>query len=125
MNAKRATVRLFVAVTGLLASLLELVTGIVRLATAVLERAASVAKPRTASPTGRASTPAQTLATAPTVVAEAPPTARMTEDERLTSALMSLGFRAPNVRAFAASVRGRQAPLEVLVKEGIVALSAN
>ena len=35
-----------------------------------------------------------------------------------------MGFTAGCVRKFTASVRGRQAPLETLVKEGIVALSA-
>jgi hypothetical protein len=47
----------------------------------------------------------------------------MTGNERLTSALLSLKFPVARVRAFTASVEGRQAPLEVLVKEGIVALS--
>jgi hypothetical protein len=135
MNAKRATLRLYVAVTGLLASVFELAGAFVRLATALLERAA-----RTVAPKGpqasqarqeppMAPPPAQflpTFATAPTVVETVPrTTVAMTGDERLTSALLSLGFHTKNVRAFAATVRGRQEPLEVLVKEGIVALSAN
>ena len=110
MTAKRATVRLYVAMTGLFASLFELVEAFVRLVTACLEHAT-----RRVAPAAPAAAPATSKAGA---------TIAMTEDERLVSALMSLGFRAPNIRAFAATVRGRQAPLEVLVKEGIVALSA-
>lgn len=118
MNAKRATLRLFVAATGLIASILELGAGIVRLITATLNRLASFVRPQKAPV-------APSLALAPTVLAKAPQTARMTEDERLTSALLSLKFPAGKVRAFTASVQGRQAPLEMLVKEGIVALTAN
>lgn len=114
MTAKRATVRLYVALTGLFASLLEFTGALVRLCTAYMEKM----KHRVQAGTGHAP-----------VTASAPPsriaTVAMTEDERLVSALMSLGFRAANVRAFAASVCGRQVPLEVLVKEGIVVLSAN
>jgi hypothetical protein len=122
MTAKRATVRFYVAIVGLLASVLELAGAFVRLVTVCLDRAAS----RLKSPVDASTR----LALAPTVIA--PParaaashTITMGEDERLTSALMNLGFRAANVRAFTASVSGRQAPLETLVKEGIVALSAN
>jgi hypothetical protein len=126
MNAKRAIVRLFVAVTGLLASLFELAGAFVRLGTAVLERFTN----RLRNPVAAPISATHAMALAPTVIAPAASVAPratvcMTVDERLTSALLSLGFRAANVRAFAASVCGREAPLEVLVKEGIVALSAN
>ena len=46
------------------------------------------------------------------------------QEERIHAALVGMGFTAGCVRKFMASVRGRQAPLETLVKEGIVALSA-
>jgi hypothetical protein len=132
MNAKRATLRLYVAITGLLASVFELAGAFVHLATALLERAARTVAPKapqTRQEPPMAPPPAQflpTFATAPTVVETVPrTTVAMSGDERLSSALLSLGFHTKNVRAFAATVRGRQEPLEVLVKEGIVALSAN
>jgi hypothetical protein len=132
MNAKRATLRLFVAVTGLLASLLELAGAFVRLfttglrlGTVCLERLTNRARgPVTASV-------APVLSAVPLVAVAAHParvaataTVAMSGDERLTSALLSLKFPVAKVRAFAASVQGREAPLEVLVKEGIMALSS-
>jgi hypothetical protein len=121
MTATRATVRLFVAVTGLVASLFELAGALVRLVTACTE----ILSRRLRSPRRDATL---ALALAPTVIAPAPaprvaPTVLMSADERLTSALLSLKFPAAKVRAYAASVQHRQAPLEVLVKEGIVALT--
>jgi hypothetical protein len=131
MTLKRATVRLFVAVTGLLASLFELAGASVRLATAILEHLTNRLRSPVAAPAPAAvpMTLTPTVFAAPAVVAapmkaptEAPRTSR--GDERLTSALLSLKFPTTKVRAFAASVSGREAPLEVLVKEGIVALSS-
>lgn len=137
MTLKRATVRLFVAVTGLLASLFELAGASVLLATVILERLTN----RLRSPVAAPAPAVVPMALAPTVLvppvvvapavkapAEIPRVSRatiaMSGDERLTSALLSLKFPSAKVRAFAASVNGREAPLEVLVKEGIVALSS-
>lgn len=121
MTAKRATVRFYVALVGLLASVLELGGALIRLGTACLE----IMTRRLRSPVDASTR----LGLAPTVIAPPSPTVSrqtvaMSGDERLTSALMSLGFKAANVRAFAASVGGRNATLEVLVKEGMIALSS-
>lgn len=128
MTIKRATVRFFVATTGLIASVLELTGAFVRLITACLDRLASLVR-RPVDASHAVALPAALAPTviAPAVPARAPtPTIAMTGDERLVSALLSLFPTAKTkVRAFAASVQGREAPLEVLVKEGIVALSAN
>jgi hypothetical protein len=136
MNAKRATVRLFVATTGLLASLLELTGTLVRLGTAGLRFVTALLDSLTRRLRGPvdASThmtlapavmaPLPTPVAAPVARVAASPTVSMTGDERLTSALLSLKFPTAKVRLFAASVAGRQEPLKVLVKEGIVALSS-
>jgi hypothetical protein len=109
MSYKRATLRFYVALTGLLASLLELSGAFVRLLAACLERL-----------TKRLQAPVSTPASAP---APAPVVVMATANERLIAALSSMKFPAARVRAFAASVSGRTEPLEALVKEGIVALS--
>ena len=112
MTTKRAFLRLLVATTGLLASILELVAAAIRLGSALLERANLAVRPR-----------AQTVvpAVAKTVMTEP---IGPSQEERIHAALVGMGFTAGCVRKFTASVRGRQAPLETLVKEGIVALSA-
>ena len=114
MNAKRATLRLYVAITGLLASLFELTGAFVRLATACLELASRRLQRGTPVPVA--------ACVAPTA---APKTIAMASDERLVSALCSMKFPTAKVRAFVASVGGRQAPLDVLLKEGIIALTSS
>jgi hypothetical protein len=116
MTAKRATLRLYVALTGLLASLLELTGALVRLATSAVQRVTPKARPET--------TTVPWTPQAPTWVQQAAPVAPP-QDEKLHGALVGMGFRAGSVRKFTASVQGRTEPLEVLIKEGIVALSAN
>ena len=112
MNAKRATLRLYVAVTGLFASVLELATGILRLGTALLARGTRALEPRsTPAVVERPETPP------PAVVA--PPS----ETDKLTSALLGLNFRAPAVRAYVATTRGSTVPLPDLIRNGIAALT--
>jgi hypothetical protein len=108
MNAKRATLRLYVAVTSLFASVLELATGILRLASTIVARGTQALEPRS----GERS--------------EAPPPAVMAtpgEVDKLTAALAGLGYRTPAVRAYVASVRDSTKPLPDLIRDGIAALS--
>ena len=127
MTTKRAFLRLLVATTGLLASILELVAAAIRLGSALLERANQAVRSSQArtvvvtAPAADGWTAQRTVA--PTVLMT-PATFGPSPEERLHAALTGLGFRAGCVRAFTASVRGRQAPLDALIKEGIVALSA-
>ncbi len=112
MNAKRATLRLYVAVTSLFASVLELATGILRLASTLVARGTRALEPR--------STPAAVERL------ETPPPAAMaplSETDKLTSALLGLNFRAPAVRAYVATTRGSTAPLPDLIRNGIAALT--
>jgi hypothetical protein len=146
MNAKRATLRLYVAVTGLFASVFELAGATVRLATALLERATryvsskrattvpeviqvppAVYQTPHAAPHGVYQTSKTTEVTTEAWAATAPVGApvAMPQNERLHSALVNMGFKASCVRKFTASVQGRNDPLETLVKEGLVALSSN
>ncbi len=116
MSYKRSTLRLFVAVTGLIAAVLEFVTAAVRLGGAILERATRRVAPR-----------AQATVAEPAWVPQAPARALPAtgpDEEKLQNALMSLKFPAARVRAFTASCRGRTEGLDVLVKEGIQQLAS-
>jgi hypothetical protein len=135
MNAKHATLRLYATLTGLIAAVLELAGAAIRLVTVCLTRLARAVEPvpaalahRGVEAVGNPRAVAVTvpMGTSPTVAVEAPPaTVAMTGNERLIAALSSLKFPVARVRAFAASVGARQAPLEVLVKEGIAALTSS
>jgi hypothetical protein len=114
MSYKRATVRLFVALTGLFASVLELLGATIRLVTSAIRLATTCLERHEAAPTRH-----RELLVEPTA-ALGP-----SQEEKLANALSGLGFRAGQARAFAVSVRGRQDPINMLVKEGIVALSSN
>jgi len=117
---KSAFLRLFVAVTGLLASVLDLLAGAVRLVVsavrwvaASLERDARRMAPKVQG---------RVLEAAPAVQA---PASAPVDEEKLRGALVGLGYQLGRVRAFTASCRGRTEGLDVLVKEGIRKLSAN
>jgi hypothetical protein len=112
----RATRRFLAALLGLLASILEFAGAFVRLGTACLERAAR----RLQAPSTRVASASSPPPGAPP---EAPALAQATQDEKLHGALTGMGFPAPRVQKFTASVRGRSDDLGVLIKEGIVALS--
>lgn len=119
MPTKRAFLRLLTAILGLLASVLELLTATVRLGAALLERIT----PRSATvPVAVAAPRAVTKTVCQTPLALGP-----TPEEKLQGALLGLKFPAARVRVFTETVRGRTEvePLEVLVREGIVALNAN
>jgi Holliday junction resolvasome RuvABC DNA-binding subunit len=103
---------------GLFAAVLELAGATVRLAAKLVERGAqAVARREAPQRPGLGSEAAQKRPAAPSA-AEAPST-----DEKLVGALVGLGFAPGSVRKYAATVRGRQAPLDVLVKNGIAALT--
>ena len=111
---KRFTIRLIIAVLSLLASIVELLAKIVQLGTALVERAAQSLKiepPRAA-----------------VAVVETTQTVDDTGEERLVGALVgpSLGFPVRSARAFARAVRSRikTEPMDALVREGIMRLSA-
>jgi len=111
-----ATTRLVAATISLVASLFELGTALVRLGAALLLRAAAIVRPRagghTAPPRGR---PRLRVVRRPDL-----------ERERLTSALVGMGFRAPAVHAFVAGLGDRvgREPIEALIKEGLANLAA-
>jgi Holliday junction resolvasome RuvABC DNA-binding subunit len=110
---KRSIVRLIVAILGLVSSIVELAIRVIQLAILVVDRLARSLESR--RPEERR------------IVVETPASQAPVNDaaERLTSALTGMGFRAGQVRAFAATVRVRldKEPIERLVKEGIVSLS--
>ena len=87
-----------------------------RLGAALLLRAAAIVRPRagghTAPPRGR---PRLRVVRRPDL-----------ERERLTSALVGMGFRAPAVHAFIDGLGDRvgREPIEALIKEGLANLAA-
>ena len=122
---KRSLIRLVVAIFGLLAALMELAVRIVQLAILLVERATRALDEGEARRPVAASTPPARLTLVPDLPAPpAPPDA----EARLIGALTgpSLGFPVRSARAFAATVRARIAtePMDSLVREGIVHLSA-
>jgi hypothetical protein len=123
MTSRRARSNLFVSLASLAASLVDLVTYAVRLVVAVLAWALRAVEHRT-----RERRVAPTPAQKPSVIAPAPiPTvAGPTPEETLYNCLVSLGFQAPRVRRFVASVgpRAGQAPMADLIKEGLRALAS-
>jgi len=125
---KRPLIRLVVAVVSFLAALVELALRLVQLATLLVERATKQLQGLVVeAPAPKASArPRPTLVSAPAPpAAPAPPDA----EARLVGALTgpSLGFRVGPARAFAATVRTRLVtePMDGLVREGIVHLSAS
>ena len=114
---KRSLVRLVVAVFGFLAALMELAIRLVQLAILLVERATKQLEGATPRQVRVAPAPAAPVAAAPDAEA------------RLVGALTgpSLGFRVGPARAFAATVRTRLVtePMDGLVREGIVHLSAS
>jgi len=112
---KPALVRLFVALFSLLASVLELGAALVRLAVALVLRAAAAVRPR----------PEAVQAHRNLRVVPALRPAREKE-ERLTAALVGLGWSAPTVRRFVAGLGDRvgREPIEALIREGLATLAA-
>lgn len=128
MSYKRSFLRLFAAVTGLLAAVLELLTAALRLGAALLQRATKRVAPRVQATVAEPAWVPQ----APVMVAPAPAPAPAPRapaappnEEKLRGALVGMGYQASRVRAFTLSCRGRTEGLDVLVKEGIQKLSAN
>jgi hypothetical protein len=127
MNAKTATVRLYVAVAALLTGIVSLLAAIVRLTTTLVTGLSSLlqAGARRLDPK-QADRPASTELTA---AQPARPNLRIVQTsskaEALTTGLVGLGFRAPAVKAFVASLDKRldDMPLEDLLKEGLKSLS--
>lgn len=113
---KPALVRLFVALFSLLASILELGASLVQLGVALTLRAAAAVRPRPEA------------AQAPRNLCVVPPSGRPAreKEERLTAALVGLGWSAPTVRRFVAGLGDRvgREPIEKLIKEGLATLAA-
>jgi len=112
---KPALVRLFVALFSLLASVLELGAALVRLAVALVLRAAVAVRPRPEA--------AQAHRNLRVVPALRP---AREKEERLTAALVGLGWSAPTVRRFVAGLGDRvgREPIEALIREGLATLAA-
>jgi Holliday junction resolvasome RuvABC DNA-binding subunit len=111
---KKSTVRVYVAVTALLSSLLELATRLVQLFIALVSWA--IARVERA-PHAHASKKTS-------VIADAAPTPKSAE--QLTAALVGLGFKRPEVTRFVTGVgvRADKEPMADLVKEGLRALAS-
>ncbi len=133
MSAKTATVRLYVTLLALVSGLLALATALLHLMTAGISRASDALEAQSSktfkpfepfSPSAKKVTPkAVTSRThAPigrpklTLVPPAPG-----QTERLTTALIGMGFRAPDVRRFVSSLgeRVESAELKGLIVEGL------
>jgi len=130
MNAKTATVRLYVALVTLITTIVALVSAVLRLAAALVARlAARVERQMPAvtpqAPQKAAAAPAKHLRLVPAAPAESPATGAPSAADRLTTALTGMGFKAPDVRRFVTSLGGRvdKEPLEALIVAGLAALS--
>jgi hypothetical protein len=135
MTARTATVRLYVAFAALVTALVSLAAALVRLtATGVSWAAARIeASTRPVAPQKPAAAPSQKPAAAPVArlrlvtpaPAAAPATGAPSAAERLTTGLMGVGYKAPQVRAFVASLGDRveHEPMADLLKAGLAALT--
>lgn len=103
---------------SLLSALLGLASALVHLATVLVLRAASAVERRKGEARASGS---GAVKRAPLRAVESTP-----EAERLTAALVRLGFRAPAVRAFVNGLGARveQEPTEKLIREGLAKLAA-
>jgi hypothetical protein len=131
MNAKAATVRLYVALVTLVAALFELGAALARLGAVLAQRAAVVVRPRPrALPACPGARPRlRVVASSPPAPAPAPAApSEVNEEERtrLICTFTRMGFRAPAARAFVDSLGDRvgQEPIKKLVTEGLAALAA-
>jgi hypothetical protein len=118
---KRAVIRLLVAVFGLVAGVLGLTAGLLELAARALQAMTRAV----AWLAGAMKSPAKAPRAPETAPKPAEKAGEGPKEEQLTHALVGMGFRAPAVRAFAATVRPRVVagePLEGLIKEGIAKL---
>lgn len=123
-TAAGATVSLYVAVLGLLTAVLTLLGAAVRLAAAGLQALTVKLLPAPA-----ASTLAAPVVVPAPIQTPARPNLRLVpapSAEPLVSALTGLGFKPAEVRRFVATLgpRAGTESLVVLIKEGLVALSA-
>ena len=131
MTARTATVRLYVAFASLVAAVLALLTAAVRLVASLATwLAARVDASRTARVPPPAEAPARPVeAPAPAlrlVPQTRPSSLTPSKADQLKTALVGLGFKAPPVCRFVASLGARvdREPLEGLIKEGLRALSS-
>lgn len=121
MTAKTATVRLYVGLVSLVSGVLSLVTALIGLVAASIRRATraleSSREPSEAS--GKSlEAPAKGLRLVrPIETAQA----MLTQEDRLTTALVGMGFSSKDVRRYVASLGTRAASedLKVLIVEGL------
>jgi RuvA, C-terminal domain len=112
---KKSTVRLYVAVTALLSSLMELATRLVQLSIALVSWAIARVERAPRAPRAHASKKTS-------VITDTTPKSA----EQLSAALVGLGFKRPEVTRFVTSVgvRADKEPMTDLVKEGLRALAS-
>ena len=128
MTATKAVSCLFDSVVQLLTGTVDLVCKAVGLLTALAMYATSALQKRTTSTKpktlGDVMDREEKKRNASRLVAEALPA--IEETERLTTALIGLGFQTPAVRRYVASVKTRvgHEPIETLIKEGLRALAS-
>jgi hypothetical protein len=136
MRAKTATTRLYVSVVTLLTAMVELTIEVVRLLTklavagteALARRKArqdSTLRPVRPYPPATRET-GQRAYTGAMWQAAKPVQEQASEVDRLTTALVGLGFQAAPVRRYVTSVEGRigKEPIETLIKDGLRALAS-
>ena len=129
MTARTATVRLYVAFASLVAAVLALLTAAVRLVASLATwLAARVDASRSVRVSPLAEAPARPVeAPALRLVPQTRPSSLTpSKADQLKTALVGLGFKAPPVCRFVASLGARvdREPLEGLIKEGLRALSS-
>jgi len=127
MSAKTATIRLYVAVVTLVTTLVALVAALLHLAVVGLSwLAARVERGgRPEASQKPATAPARALRLVPPPPASVPVGGPPGAAERLTSALVGLGFKVPDVRKVVASLgdRVQKESIEALIKVGLAALT--
>lgn len=127
MTARTANRRLYVTAVSLLTSLLALVGMMVRLVASCVTWLVRRVERSTARHAG---TPSAASLECPRLALVRPTSPKALGDagqrERLTTALVGLGFAAPAVRRYVEGLheRATHEPIEALIKEGLRALAA-